>query len=83
MTSLALGVPLIMVTVLGLLLNVYILLVVVLAKQVPTSTVSLYLCTKNITTISSFLQEVSALSSCNTVITLSQQIFSTFINFFS
>jgi hypothetical protein len=36
MTSLALGVPLTIVTVLGLLLNVYIMLVVVLAKQVHT-----------------------------------------------
>jgi hypothetical protein len=43
MTSLALGVPLIMVTVLGLLLNGYILLVVVLAKQVHTFTVSFFL----------------------------------------
>lgn len=34
MSSLALGVPLIMVTVLGLLLNGYIMLVVVLTKQV-------------------------------------------------
>jgi hypothetical protein len=40
MTSLALGVPLIMVTVLGLLLNGYILLVVVLTKQVHTSILS-------------------------------------------
>jgi hypothetical protein len=37
MTSLVLGVPLTMVTVLGLLLNGYILLVVVLTKQVYTT----------------------------------------------